>query len=223
MIVLMKRINYLLNILIFSFFVLWGGTLVHAHPHNWIFLNSSFVLDDEARLVRVKQRWEFDIYYSMMTLADIMNEHGSEDIGLPKTASQMIKNLAGFDYFSSLSVNGVDIALNMPENYSLITKQKEGKVVLELEMSFDLESAVNIKNKALAWQVFDPTYYIAMNHTTENNIEIIGGNAMKCAKTFEFPETSDELIDYAQSLDRSQKDTADLGASFAETAFINCY
>jgi ABC-type uncharacterized transport system substrate-binding protein len=62
-----------------------------------------------------------------------------------------------------------------------------------------------------------------MNHATENNIEIIGGNGTECAKTLELPEPPNYLLDYAQSLDRSQKDTDDLGADFAETAFINCY
>lgn len=223
MIVLMQWLNYSLTNLAFSCSMLLGASVVHAHPHNWIVLNSSFVLDDDARLVQVKQRWEFDAYFSTITLADVLNEHGSEEIGLSKAASDIIKNLAGFNYFSKLSVDGAETPLVKPVNYAFITKKKEGQIILELEMTFDLENALHIQNKSLAWQVYDPTYFIAMNHATENNIEIIGGNGTECAKTLELPEPPNYLVDYAQSLDRSQKDADDLGADFAETAFINCY
>ena len=213
---LLKALVCMLSVLLYCSSVL-------AHPHNWIALNSSFMLDEDARLVQLKQRWEFDIYYSMMTLADVLNEHGNEEIGLTKTASEMIKNLAEHDYLSRLSVDGINVPLSMPKNYSLITKTKEGQVVLELEMVFDLAEPLLIENKALAWQVFDPTYYIAMNHATESNIEIIGGNATECSKELRFPDPPDDMVDYAQSLDKSQTDTDGLGESFAETAFINCY
>jgi ABC-type uncharacterized transport system substrate-binding protein len=61
-----------------------------------------------------------------------------------------------------------------------------------------------------------------MAHTTESNINIIGGNATECSKTLELPELSDDLINYAQSLDQTQKDTDGLGADFAETVLIRC-
>jgi ABC-type uncharacterized transport system substrate-binding protein len=218
----MQWSNRLLKLIVFSFTLLWLSVSVHAHPHNWIFLNSSFVLDDNARLVQVKQAWEFDMYYSLMTHADLLNEFGEEMTGLKATADSMIRNLKDYEYFSKLSLDGSKIDLGVPKAYKLYTKEKEGQMVLELEMTFDMASALDIENKTLAWQVFDPTYFIAMNHATENNIEIIGGNATECSKELKFPEPSDELIDYAQSLDRTQKNTDGLGASFAETAFINC-
>lgn len=220
--VLMKRRNHYLIIAIGLIVSCLNARLVQAHPHNWIALNSSFVLDGHARLIQIQQRWEFDIYYSMMTLADVLNEHKSEAIGLPKAAEAMIRNLKSYGYFSVLSLNGAAIDLGMPDDYSLIKNERDGQIVLELEMTFDLKDSLPIEHKTLAWQVYDPTYFIAMNHATENNIEIVGGNATECIKTLQFPEPSDELVDYAQSLDRSQKSIDGLGASFAETAFIKC-
>ena len=203
--------------------VLLNCSPIFAHPHNWIDLNTSFVLDDNARLVQLKQRWEFDVYYSMMTLADIMNEYGSEAVGLPKTARRMVNSLANYDYFSTLRVNGSKIPLGKPSRYSMMTKKRDGETVLELEMTFDLKTKVVIENKTLAWQVFDPSYYIAMNHSTDNNIEVVSGNATECTIEITTPDPADDLIDYAQSLDRNQKDTDGLGEDFSETAFINCY
>ncbi|ARU58090.1 MAG: DUF1007 family protein [Pseudomonadales bacterium] len=196
---------------------------VQAHPHSWIELNTRFVLDKQAHLVQIRQRWEFDVYYSMMTLADSRNEYGNDTTGLPQMATKMIRNLKAYGYFSKLSVDGANIALAMPDPYRLSTKAKNGHEVLELEMIFDIQQGMNIENKTLHWQVFDPTYYIAMIHVDENSIEIIGGDATECSRKIEFPDPSDDLIEYAQSLDRTQKNTEGLGAAFADMIVVNCY
>ena len=201
----MKQPNVVLKIVLVMFAVCFGVSSARAHPHSWIELNTSFVLDEKARVVQIKQRWEFDLYFSLMTHADLLNEFGDEKTGLSKTAERMIKNLKDYDYFSKLELDGLDIPLGMPDKYRLFTKTKEKQTILELEMTFDIETDLKIENKILALQVFDPTYYIAMNYATESNIEIIGGNATACSKKLEFPEPSDELIDYAQNLDRTQK------------------
>ena len=207
---------------LFSLLLICFAAFVHAHPHNWIDLNSTFILDSDSQLVQIKQRWGFDMYYSLMTHADLLNEFGDEETGLSATAKRMIENLEAYNYFSSLKVDGTVIGLGVPDKYRLFTSKKDGEFILVLEMTFDIEPGVKIENHTLAWQVFDPTYYIAMNHATVNNIEIIGGNATECSRQLKYPEPSDELIDYAQALDRTQKETDGLGANFAETAFITC-
>ena len=98
-------------------------SFVQAHPHNWIELNSRFVLDEHSHLIQVKQRWEFDLFYSLMTHADLLNEFDDEQQGLTATAERMIKNLSAFDYFSNLYLDGSNIALGLPKEYSLKKKQ----------------------------------------------------------------------------------------------------
>jgi ABC-type uncharacterized transport system substrate-binding protein len=195
---------------------------IYAHPHNWIELNTTFVLDQNAGLTQVKQRWEFDVYYSMMTRADLLNEFSNEEKGLVETARRMINSLKDYDYFSRLRVGGLKVNLGMPEEYRLYSKKKVGSTVLVLEMAFEIEDEIKFENKAVAWQVFDPTYYIAMNHDKESNVEIITSGATECSKTLETPEPSDETIEYAQSLDKDQKNTDGLGERFAENILINC-
>ncbi|KZZ60928.1 hypothetical protein A3760_26260, partial [Oleiphilus sp. HI0122] len=198
---------------------LWACvSTVQAHPHNWIQLNSTFVLDDQARLIGIKQRWEFDFYYSMIMHADLLNEFGDELLGLSETATAMIKNLKPYTYFSELKAHDAVVDLGMPEKYQLTTTKVDGQLVLVLDMEFDIDQKIPVEGTRLEWRVFDPTYYIAMNHETERNIEIVGGNATECTKQLKFPEPTDEEIDYAQSLDKTQRDTDGLGQLFAETA-----
>lgn len=194
-----------------------------AHPHNWIGLHSRFTLDEQARLIQLTQRWEFDMYYSMMTHADLLNEYGNEETGLQETAKQMVRNLASVDYFSELRIDEFGIQLPMPTQYALRHKKKEGQSTLELEMTFHLEPDLNVENKTLTLRVFDPTYYIAMQHMDESSIEVTGGNATECSRELKLPSPSDELLEYAGSLDRSQTNTDGLGSQFAEIVTINCF
>lgn len=199
------------------------SSLIQAHPHNWIALNSRFVLDDQAQLISIEQRWEFDVFYSMMTLADVLNEYGSEEAGLPVFASRMIENLASYNYFSVLRLDSQVIQLSSPQRYALVSRQRDQQQVLELQMRFDLEKPLSIEARTLVFSVYDPTYYIAMNHANEHNIVIEGGNASECVLELKFAEPSEDLLDFAQSLDQSQKDTDGLGENFAETALIRCF
>ena len=218
----MMRCNHYLIIAINLIVLFSSARIAEVHPNSWIALKSNFVLDYQTRLVQVKQRWEFDTYYSMMTLADVSNEYEDEEIGLAKTAEAIIRNLKSYNYYSILNLNGTTINLGMPDKYSLIKKESDGQIILELEIVFDIEGRLPMEGKTLVWQVYDPTYFIAMNYTTEKNIEIEGENALECSKKLKFALPSEELIDFAKSLGRTQKNTDGLGASFAETVLIKC-
>lgn len=212
----------MMNRVVSILLLLASTSLAQAHPHNWIQLDSIFVLNGQAQLIEIKQTWEFDFYYSLMMHADLMNEFGDEEAGLAETATAMIKNLESYQYFSELKVDNEIIDIGVPERYQLTATQIDGQLILVLDMEFDIEQIIGVEGKNLAWKIYDPTYYIAMNHETESNIKISGGNATECTTQLMFPNPSDDTIEYAQSLDRSQKDTNGLGELFAETAFINC-
>lgn len=206
------------SLIAFSF----SASIAHAHPHTWIELNSKFVIDQNGRLTEINQKWEFDVFFSLMALDDAINEHGSEEKALTETAKQMIENLANYDYFSSLRMQDSSITLNTPEQYSLVTKEKYGQQVLELEMTFAIEGEVMVADQDIEYQVYDPTYYISMLHSQESNIKIVGESSEACTTQLNQPKPSNELVEYAQSLDRNQTGTDGLGINFAETTIISC-
>jgi len=202
--------------------VFFSASIAHAHPHTWIELNSRFVIDGQGRLTQIEQTWEFDVFFSLMALDDAINEHGSEAKALSETAKDMIDNLANYDYFSSLRSQDAPIPLNPPTRYTLVTKEKYGQQVLVLEMTFNVEPYVTILNKDIEYQVYDPTYYISLLHTQSSNIEIVSEIADTCTVQLNQPEPSNELVEYAQNLDRNQTGPDGLGVNFAETAMIAC-
>ncbi len=195
---------------------------VAAHPHYWISLKADMILDEQGRLSKIRQQWAFDVYFSMMTVKDVVNEHGDKQTGLRKIADQIIDNLSKFHYFSTLTVDGAEVILPQPSSYQLNENTQLEQPILELEILFDMASPVIIQDKNVVWSVFDPTYYIAMNYSTAANVSIQGDNADQCELQLDLPDLSRELMEYAQSLDRSQKDINGLGIKFAEKIRINC-
>lgn len=208
-----------------SICLLVGGLWVQsvaAHPHSWIDMKADMILDEQGQLIAIRQHWSFDTYFSMVTLADAINEHGDKETGLKKMADQMIANLTRLRFFSVLTVDGNEIELPRPSSYQLAENTHKEPTVLELEMRFDITQSMDIQDKSLTWSVFDPTYYIAMNYWTVENVSIEGGPGAQCQLNLDSPNPSFELIEYAQSLDRTRKDTDGLGINFAEKVRIDC-
>ena len=185
-------------------------------------MKAEMILDQQGRLTAIRQHWAFDVYFSTVTLADALNEHGNEETGLRKMADKFIDNLVEYRYFSELTIDGAEIELPRPSSYRLAENTAGEQPILELEMRFEIAQPLRIKDKDLVWSVFDPTYYIAMKYSKVGNISIQGEQGAHCQLNLELPKPSFELIEYAQSLDRTRKDTAGLGVNFAEKIRINC-
>jgi len=162
------------------------------------------------------------VYYSMMTIADMMNEHGDKQKGLALLSKMMTKSLKKYHYFSELKVNNTLVKLPSPSESKLTTKLSDGQELLKLSMHFELAHPRSIENKTLSFRVFDPTYYIEMRHYKRSQVTIHTQGATECSTTIELPEASDELVEYANSLDKTEKDTQGLGNSFAEQVMIHC-
>lgn len=194
----------------------------HAHPHNWIDLQTEFTLDKNGQLKELTQHWTFDIYYSAIRLADLANEYQSQQLGLKFMANDMAKNLHDFQYFSELKINNESIDLPRPSYSSVATVTGDEQEQLILTMHFVLEKPLPLKNRTLSWRVFDPTYYIEMKHHSLSQIYIKSLQSKKCLTEIKSPKPSAELIRYATELDRKQTDTKGLGTHFAETVLVQC-
>lgn len=197
-------------------------THLQAHPHNWISLESDFLVDASGQLTGIQQRWEFDPFYSMISIADARNEHGDLASALGVLADTMATNLAEYHYFSHLYKGQNSIALPMPDHQKLRVLDKQGQQILQLELHFSFASPPVVSGQTLKWQVYDPSYYIAMLHKSSSAAQIVGAGSALCQTHLDQPSPSNELIAYATGLDRNERDTDGLGQHFAETVQITC-
>lgn len=207
--------------LVLFLLVLMPGML-SAHPHNWISVKSEFTVNEEGELVSIQQDWTFDTFYSVIKLEEIAIDYPSQQLGLEETAEVMAKNLLAFGYFSELLVDGQPIDLPYPDNSMLSLVNEEAQQRLMLTMNFTLTIPKKLTDLAVLWRVYDPTYYIEMKHHQASRIVIDNMSSAQCSTTLDAPEVTDELIEYAASLDRTQKNTQGLGSLFAETILIRC-
>jgi len=198
------------------------GSLLVAHPHNWINVSTNFVLDEQNRLVMIKQSWEFDGIYSMITAANLKNAYENEQVGLTLMAEQMKKNLAGYDYFSNLLIDGEKVKIPRADHAHLTMESRPPISVMTLDLDLKFDKPVELVGKELTWSVFDPTYYIAMNHKEVDDITISNSSGVECGKELVIPQVTEETIAYANSLDKSQRDTDGLGNQFAERVIVKC-
>jgi len=198
-------------------------TVCNAHPHNWVTVRSEFELNDSGHLVTISQVWRFDFFYSAILIAELANDWQQP---LPKAleleARRMVTNLKPYGYFSVLSIGDRDTALPIPDRYRLQVVKDGEQECLELSMHFQLNPHLLLEGNELVWLVFDPTYYIAYSHESVSNIEIRHPTRWQCSKQLRLPEIKEELIAYAFSLDRTQRDTDGLGEAFAEKIVIRC-
>lgn len=195
----------------------------NAHPHNWVTTRSEFELNDAGHLVAISQVWRFDYFYSAILIAELANDWQQS---LPKAfeleAHRMVTNLKSYNYFSVLSLAGRDRTLPVPDRYRLQVVKDSGQEFVELSMHFKLTPPLLLKDSELIWSVFDPTYYIAYSHEHVDNVKIHHPAGWQCGKQLRLPEITEELIAYAFSLDRTQRDTDGLGQAFAEKIVIGC-
>ncbi len=192
-----------------------------AHPHNWIDLRTQINIDEQGRLTGFSQHWSFDQFFSMISYAELMNEYNDEAIGLASTAMKMVANVAPDSYLSELKVAGEVIALPVPQRYSLESVLVNGSPILVLKMKFILKEPILVKGKKITLQTFEPTYFVAMNYLSEEQVRV-ASNGHHCTAQLIRANPSEELIDYAINLDRSVKETQGLGDDFAERVVIQC-
>lgn len=192
-----------------------------SHPHNWIDLRSQINIDEQGRLIGFSQHWRFDQFFSMINYAELMNEYNDESLGLTNTALEMVTHVADKEYFSTLNVAGEGISLPTPQHYSLESVQLDGSPSLTLKMNFVLTEPILVKGKKITLQTLEPTYFVAMNYPSEQSI-IIKSDNLDCSVELIKAKVSDDLLNYANSLDRNMKNTQGLGNKFAERVNIQC-
>jgi ABC-type uncharacterized transport system substrate-binding protein len=195
---------------------------VSAHPHSWISLTSDFVINDDAKLVQIRQRWIFDAFYSALTLDDISKTYPDRSMGLEVQASDMVKHLASVDYFSHLQVGDAVMDIPRPNKWHLSTMALGDEEVLIFEMHFDVP-ATKLTDETIQWSVYDPTYYVSMNHESVEYVRLVNDSVLECEPTLKQGEPTDEQIMYAASLDKTQPDSSGLGQYFAQQITVTCF
>lgn len=189
-----------------------------AHPHGWIDLRSTVILNDNGDVVAIEQEWLFDELYSVFATDGWDMQSSAGKTALHMLAKGNLENLREYDYFTEILVDG--------------DRQQPGEV-LEFEtdirnariwMRFiiPLDSPSDPKTRSFSYSVFDPTYYIEVLHMEGDVVAFRGPASGRCVGEISKPEPTFEAVSLAQSLAIDDEADDTLGHLFAERVDITC-
>ena len=185
-----------------------------AHPHAWIDLRTSVVLDRQGRAVAVEQEWLFDPLYSTLIIEDL----GTTEKALRVHGADMLDRLRAYDYFTEVRVDGEIQAPGTVREF--VSELRSNRYWIRFVMP--LATPVDPTAHKLAYSVFDPTYYIEILHREKDVIEFLGAKPGRCTARIEPPKPAPEALMRARSLAVDTRPDNSLGALFAERVEVGC-
>ncbi|OEJ66919.1 DUF1007 family protein [Magnetovibrio blakemorei] len=203
--------------------IVWiaASPLAQAHPHAWIDLRSTVKQDEQGRVSALVMDWTFGLYYSAFILEDILKQGTPSPENLAKllneTASENLKNLREYDYFTVVKADDEKQTLGDVAEFK--TEIRDQRLWMRFEIP--LPTPIDPKAHKITYAVFDPTYYIEILYAEKGPL-VTFENTNTCQAEIIAPTPPTEVIGLAASLDQTQNGGDTLGTYFAETVALTC-
>ncbi|XP_037929343.1 uncharacterized protein HI_1249-like [Teleopsis dalmanni] len=197
---------------------------LYAHPHSFVEMKTQFIADEVA-ITGLQMTWTFDVITSADVLYDLLNGDDSAQ-NWHQHASDMMDNIIANDYFTrfyrydSTTKSALISFSSPPINYSL--SHQDLQAILTFSIAFESPQPLSQVDYKLF--TFEPTFYVDMYYDNISDIELAPTMQPSCKLALQTPEPSEELQNYALSLDRDDapEPNMDLGMSFAQQVNLVC-
>lgn len=148
-----------------------------AHPH--VFVDNRVVLQFAGgKLVGFRTDWRFDELFT----EDMMLQYDADADGLISAsesatiAAETLPNLAGFRYFTHVSVDGTDYPDLAPSDFA--ARKEEG--ALHFALTFTLPVPVDSRTQALRLEISDREYYVEVLLAADAAVALEGEGSDGC-------------------------------------------
>ena len=199
-----------------------------AHPHAWIDLRSTVVLDTDGHVTAIEQQWLFDQFYTVFSIEELGPAANIRAQALKTLAGRNLKQLRAYDYFTEVRVDGKKVALGTVSDFE--SELRGGR--LWMRFVVPLTVPIDPKLQVLKFSVFDPTYYTEILHLKDDVVNFLGikndmGNFPSaknndCFGRIVQPNLTANTVMLAQALDRDATPDNTLGSIFAEQVKVTC-
>ena len=189
-----------------------------AHPHGWIDLRSTVILNESGKIAAIEQEWLFDEFYSVFATDGWDLDSAAGKAALNELARGNIENLRDYDYFTEILADGEKQAIGDVEDYE--TGMRGGR--LWLRLTVPLDAPVDPVQHAVSYSVFDPTYYIEVLHLQGDIVSFRDVGELSCTGEIVQPAPTMEAVTMAQALPPDAEVDDTLGRLFAERVEISC-
>lgn len=164
--------------------------VAQAHPHIFAEARLEVVTTDDGTVSELRNVWRFDEVFSSSVLLDFdKNTNLKLDADeLAELGEIMRASLADFDYFTTVTIDGKDMAIRRPE---VINVSFDDNQIL-IFFAVTPENPLPLKGK-LAFGIYDPSMYTAIDFPTDEDLVAQGKAASACKRQVVRPDP-DEII-----------------------------
>jgi ABC-type uncharacterized transport system substrate-binding protein len=199
-----------------------GGAM--AHPHVWATVRSEIVFGPDRRITGIRHAWTFDEFYTSMAVQGLDTNgdgvYSKEE--LKPLADVNVQSLKEFDYFTFVHLDNSDdnLPLKEPVDYWL----DYDKGVLTLHFTLPLAQPLEVKDKDVDVDVYDPTFFVAFGFAKEQPVKLAGDPATGCKAEIKQPdaETAEDAKALSEAFFSQLGPNSNFGAQFAQTAIVKC-
>ena len=189
-----------------------------AHPHSWIDLRSTVIVNESGEVTAIQVDWVFDEFYSTFVLEDIVRAGEDTETALEQVNRENLEGLKAYNYFADIRAGGKPVGLKDATDGSISVYRDRLRMVFTLP----LETAIDPREQLFEYAVFDPSYYIEILHIEKNGITVANAGTGSCTAALEKPNPDAETISLAASLGQTEIGPDNLGQLFAEVVTVSC-
>ena len=191
-----------------------------AHPHEFVTMQVHVVFNDQGKISKLRYNWVFDEFFSAYAVeGQDINANGKvEQNETDAVLTEILGNIEQIDYFTKLKTDG--LAPVIVKAKAVASSMLDRKLSITYDVPF--KAAFDLKGTTLRYAVYDPEFYIAMEHKDAGQGVILENAPKGCDWDLGAPNPSEELEEFANSLGKDESGGSDLGASFAEWVSISC-
>lgn len=167
-----------LRSLIVLIFVALGVQSLNAHPHVWITAKADLIFDDQNNFTAIRHVWQFDEGFAAFATQGL-DENGDGKFSreeLAELAQVNVESVADFEYFTFVQMGQNDPKYGKPTDYWLEYENGILTLFYTLPMAEPLKPDPVTGFKDLTIEVFDATFFVAVEFEKENAIALYGPN-----------------------------------------------
>ena len=191
-----------------------------AHPHVWVTAKAELVYGPEGKVAAVRHSWTFDPAYSAFVTQGLdKNNDGTLTADeLQDLAKVNTESLADLEYFTHLKANGAKQAFDAPRHQQMTFQN--GAATL----SFDLPLKRPAANRMVAFEIYDPSFFVAFALAEGDDAVKLADAPKGCAATVTRPKPVDAAQQQrlSEAFFQALTASADYGASQANKVIVAC-
>jgi ABC-type uncharacterized transport system substrate-binding protein len=212
--VLLRRAFALLALLVA--FIGSIGT-ASAHPHVWVTAASELIYAADGSITGVRHAWTFDDMFSTYALQGI--ETKTKGVytrqELAPLAQTNVESLKEFNFFTFAKADGKKERFLEPVDYYL--EHKDAALVLHFTLPFKTP----FKTKALALEVYDPSFFVDFSLQKNDPIRLVGAPA-SCTFAIQRPNDGSASAQKLNEQTFMNGENSNFGAMFANKITVEC-